>query len=82
MLSVLILYSFGFGGAYDGRRNPACVKMCVIYVHTLQVAFRDLIGHVHAVLQLVLSQCFSWRPLMRKKSRRDYNEEMEKQTFT
>lgn len=59
----------------------ARVGMCVFGVRTLCVAVSDLVGHIHAALQLILGQRFARRALVRKQTMKSQCEERETQTF-
>lgn len=53
----------------------ARVGLCVFGVHTLYVAVSDLVGHVHAVLQLILGQRFARQALARNQTMKSQCEE-------
>lgn len=55
--------------------------MCVFGVRTLYVAVSDLVGHVHAVLQLILGQRFARQALARNQMMKSQCEERGTQTF-
>lgn len=59
----------------------AFVGMCVFGVRTLCVAVSDFVGHVHAVLQLILGQRFAWQTLARNQTMKSQREERGTQTF-
>lgn len=59
----------------------ACVGRCVFGVRTLYVAISNLVGHVHAILQLILGQRFTRRALVRKQTMKSQCEKRGTQTF-